>query len=157
VTPLATFERKVFDAFGALVSEFHLRHVRSVIHVPEIAVFFEHETVGLAVKFELGMTPWVELAKITRSNDGSVAARERCGLMFLLSERAPREQLLNMPLEDVDDPKLTIVLEELARQVQLYATDVLRGDFTIFARCRSRAAESLRRTEEELYGTPKSR
>jgi len=118
--PLATFERGVFDA---------------------------RESVGLAVKFELGMTPWVELTQIVRSNNGSIVARGRCGLVFLLAERAPGEKPLDMPLADVEDLKLTVVLKDLARQVQQYAADVLGGDFTIFPRCRIRAQERLRRED----------
>jgi hypothetical protein len=149
--PLPNFENKVFDAFGSLALSFGLRHVRSVIHVPELAVFFEGGSVGLAVKFELSMTPWVELAHIERDDAGHIATRERCGLKYILAERAPLEQPMNVPLEDVDDPKLVTVLRELARQVQQYAADVLSGDFRIFPLCRRRAEENLLRTEEQLY------
>src|ERR1700741_4297452 len=97
---LATFERRVFDAFGSLTSSFGLRHVRSVIHVPELAVFFEGHSVGIAVKSELSMTPWVELAHIVRGDDGHIVARERCGLNFILAERAPLEHHLSEPMED---------------------------------------------------------
>jgi len=150
--PLATFERNVFDAFGPLTSSAGLQHVRSVIHAPELAVFFEGHSVGLAVKFELVMTPWVELAHIVRADDGHITVRERCGLKFILAERAPLEQQTSVPMKDGDDPALAIVLGELARQVQQYAADVLGGDFSVFPLCRRRAEENLRRTEEQLYG-----
>jgi hypothetical protein len=150
-TPLTIFERGVFDTFGSLTSVFGLPHVRSVIHVPEIAIFFENNSLGLAVKFEIGMTPWVEFAHILRDHGGRIVAKERCGLDFILAERSQLEPRLSMPLETVDDPRLIDILEELARRVQQYAPDVLRGDFAIFEVCRQRQEEKLRRTEEELY------
>jgi hypothetical protein len=139
---LAYFEQAVFDKFGAVISEFHLHHVRSVIRAPEIAIFFERDAVGLSVKFELGITPWVEFANILRSEDGTIVSRQRCALKFLLSEVAPTEQPIYMPLEKVDDPKLGIILEQLARQVRRHGADVLRGDFRIFPMCLQRAEKN---------------
>jgi hypothetical protein len=129
--PLGVFEDAVFEAFGSLISDFKLQLVRSMIHVPEIAVFFERGSVGLSVKFELGLTPWVELAHIVRSESGLILERKRCSLNAIVAERAVDEPRLTVRLDDVGDRRLRGILTELARRVRRYASDVLQGNVSI--------------------------
>jgi hypothetical protein len=147
---LFTFEQEVFAAFGALISTFQLHHVETVASGPECAMLFRREAVGLTVKFESGVGPWVQLGRLRGPDEHDGPRRELYDLTFLLQERAPAETQ-TPGMEDIDDPRLAPALEELAKQTLTYGADVLTGDFEVLPKLRQRALENLHRTEHALY------
>jgi hypothetical protein len=149
--PLHTFEEIVRRSFGPVCKKFGLTHVRSLIYGPECSTTFENSVAGVTVHLEMGAGVWVQVGQLHRDKSDKVVRREFYDLSFFLDERAPMEKR-SPRFDDVNDPALSGVVDELARQVSAYAADVLEGDFAVLPRIRERAEENLRVTEARLYG-----
>lgn len=149
--PLQRFKEIVLGSFGLLAARFLLTYVRSTIYGPECSITFENTVSGLTVHFEMGTGVWVQVGRLHRDRSASVSRREFYDLSFFLDERAPTEKRFPR-FDNVNDPGIPGAVDDLARQVSTYASDVLGGDFAILPRIRKRAEENLRLTESQLYG-----
>lgn len=133
-----SFEQKVLEAFRYLIDDYGYQRQSTSIHAPECWTTFRSVTTAVTVHYEIGSTPWVELAELVRDGDRAVE-RRRTSLELLLRERAPDEQTFTAASDD-DIPR---ALREKARQLRTYGDDILRGDFSVFPRQREVAEENL--------------
>jgi len=148
--PLHRFETIVLRSFEPVCMRFGLTRVNSLIRGPECVITFENATAGLAVHCELGTGVWVAVGRLHRDRNGSVIRREFYDLSFFLDERGVKKEP-PVKFDRVDNPGVPRVVEEHARNVSLFAADVLEGDVAILSRIRERAERNLAITEAQLY------
>ena len=148
---LRLFEEIVLRSFGPVCERFRMTHVGSLIYGPECSITFESTVAGLTVYFEIGSGAWLQVGRLHRDQSGKTMRREFYDLSFFLDERAPTEKRPPR-FDNIDNPGVPGAVDALARQVSVFAADVLEGDFTVLARIQERAKENLRLTEARLYG-----
>ena len=140
-TWLKRFEQQVLATFGFLGSDYGFAHTSSLVAGGmQWQIKLRNDTTGVEVSFETGTGPWVML-----SRDG-----EEYGLGYLVEERTGAAVVARR-IDNIDDPALQPALSRLAEQLQTYATDILRGDFSIFPKLRARAEARAREASRHLY------
>lgn len=146
------FERDVNESFSFLKEEFGFQLDKINIHLPEIWMSFVNDTTAVSIIYEVGSTPWVELAR--RGNwHGKLVKAETSSLELLLEERAPS---LSMPECEIGQPgteAFRACLGAKAAALRQFGADILDGNFDVFPKLRILAAENERRRNLDLFGS----
>ena len=138
-----SFRRLAHEKLDFLIAEYGFQESEAKLFLPAMWILFRNATTQVAVHFEYGSGVWIQLGRLTLF-DGRVVAREQYALNFLLSVRAP-DLDREYTLLDFDQDRFADIMGEVAIALKLHARDVLRGDFTIFARLEQVRAERFAR------------
>jgi hypothetical protein len=150
----AAFEQITQEAFSELERSLGFWHVPTTSTGASHTVVFRNATTEVAVNFEIGVPPWVEVA------EASIAGRPdhprgRIGLDVLLIYLGVRERpnhTNESQFIELTDQQLSEALASQAALLYAHAGALLAGDFSIMAPVQVLAYELLREAERTLYG-----
>ncbi len=153
MTDLASeFERDVRESFSFLKEEFGFQPQEVRAHLPEMWVTFASAAAEVTIIYEVGSTPWVELAR-RGTCDGKLVKTETSSVELLLEERAPSTGIPECEIAGPGTEAFRICLRAKAAALREFGSDILRGNFDVFPRLRVRAAENERKRNLELFGS----
>ena len=146
------FARDVWESFGFLTDEFGFQPGEVTIHLPELWVSYSTDATEITIIYEVGSTPWVELAR--RGNwHGKLVKTETSSLELLLEERTPSASILECEAGQPGTEAFRACLRAKATALRRFGADILGGNFDVFPRLRIRAAENERKRNLELFGS----
>ncbi len=149
MTP-SLFVNTVLEAFAFLARDHGYWVALKSLDGRESGVVLRNRTTGIEVIWEAGSPPWVCVSQIG-DPDAEYSPEERYDLGFILQERSPETLKRVTRLSEVDaDPGP--VVRALADALRENASDLIRGDFTIFKSLERKAKTELLRREKEFYG-----
>ena len=131
----SAFENMVEKAFLGLEARYGLKKTETKYVDRGVIVRYQNASTELALNYEIGNTPWLEIADIKHAGNKST-------LGWLLVEKdvekppTPEQAFQPTPLGEKD---LAGVLQKMAQQVQKYGGDLLKGDFTLLPKLSERA------------------
>lgn len=153
MTDLASeFARDVRQSFSFLEEEFGFQPGNVHAHLPEVWVSFSSSATEVTIIYEVGSTPWVELARRSTC-DGKLVKTETSSLELLLEERAPSTGIRECEIAEAGTEAFRACLRAKAAALREFGSDILRGNFDVFPRLRVRAAENERKRNLELFGS----
>ena len=123
------YESLVLLAFEVLMRDFSLRHESTRSILPDYYVKLKGHAVRLDVGYEIDSNLWVAIEALDPANGEK---RDRSSLESLLEARLEGGYHRTKPPKDRD--AVLEILRQKAEQLRQYGTDVLRGNFEVFAR-----------------------
>ncbi len=146
------FERDVCESFNFLKEEFGFQVEEVRVHLPEVWASFFSDVTEVTIIYEVGSTPWVELARRGTWRGKRVKA-ETSSLELLLEERAPSFSMPQCEIAQPGTEAFRACLRAKAGALREFGSDILGGNFDVFPRLRIRAAENERKRNLELFGS----
>jgi len=126
--------------------DYGLQDIQSGSSAAECWVEFRNEKTGVTVSWELGGAVWVELSKWADNKKS-----DRSSLEILLLVLAPHVERASEKVTTAKQMREVLCRKE--QLLRMFASDVLRGDFSIFPRLHEAEKENLRRRNLALFGT----
>ncbi len=129
------FERMVEKAFWGLEARYGFKKTETKFENRSVTVRFQNATTEILLNYEIGNTPWVEIADVHHPKNKST-------LGWLLVEtgvdEAPLPEQAFLPTT-LNEDELEPVLQTMGQQLLDYGADLLKGDFTIMPKLQGRA------------------
>jgi len=131
----SNFEQMLEKAFWGLEARHGFKKTETKFGNRSVIVRFQNVTTEVILNYEIGNTPWLEIADVHDS-------RIKSTLGWLLVEKGienaplPEQAFKPTPLNEVD---LEPVLQKMGQQLLDYAADLLKGDFAIMPKLQDRA------------------
>lgn len=131
----SAFENMVEKAFLGLEARYGFKKTETRYEDRGVIVRFQNASTELLLNYEIGNTPWLEIADVHHAENKST-------LGWLLVEKGaekpptPEQAFQPTPLSEND---LAGVLQKMAQQLQKYGGDLLKGDFKLLPKLRERA------------------
>ena len=131
----SAFESVVEKAFLGLEARYGFKKTETRYENRGVIVRFQNTTTEVLLNYEIGNTPWLEIADVHHT-------RNKSTLGWLLVEQGvekpptPEQAFHPTPLKENDLPA---VLKKMAQQVLEYGGDLLKGDFTLLPKLQERA------------------
>jgi hypothetical protein len=140
------FEGMVEKAFWGLESKYGFKKTETRFENRSATVRFQNATTEVLLNYEIGNTPWLEIADVHATENKST-------LGWLLVEsgvdKAPLpEQAFKPATLNVDG--LEPVLQTMGQQLLVHGTDLLNGDFTVLSKLQARARKYARECSRYL-------
>jgi hypothetical protein len=149
--PFTLFKKGTAKAFAFLITDYGFTHVDTTVHRPECVIRYRNETTGVTVSYEWGGTPSVILSRLNRTAT-DVSEADEIGLKFLAMERCPNGALAG-DYERLKSQSIEEVLSDYAAILRECGTDILTGDFQIFAKLRKLVEAEQRKVNLEMFGS----
>jgi hypothetical protein len=129
------FERMVEKAFWGLEARHNFKKTETKFENRSVTVRFQNATTEILLNYEIGNTPWLEIADVHNPKNKST-------LGWLLVEKgidkAPLpEQAFH--LATLNEDELEPTLQTMGQQLLDHSADLLKGDFTIMPKLQDRA------------------
>ena len=131
----SAFEGMVEKAFLGLEARYGFKKTGTKYENRGVVVRFQNATTEIVLNYEIGNTPWLEIADVHHPENKST-------LGWLLVEQGvdktptPEQAFHSTPL---DESNLSVVLQKMIQQAQKYGGDILKGDFTLLPKLQERA------------------
>jgi hypothetical protein len=129
------FEHLVEKAFWGLEAKFGFKKIETKFENRSVIVRFQNATTEVLLNYEIGNTPWVEIADVHDPVNKST-------LGWLLVEKniekapQPAQAFQSNPLEENE---LEPTLQTMGQQLLDHGTSLLKGDFAIMPKLQARA------------------
>jgi hypothetical protein len=131
----STFERMAEKAFWGLEARYGFKKIETKFGNRSVTVRFQNATTEILLNYEIGNTPWLEIADV---HD----AKNKSTLGWLLVEKgiddAPLPEQAFHPTM-LNENELEPVLQTMGQQLLDHGADLLKGDFTIMPKLQERA------------------
>jgi hypothetical protein len=131
----SVFEGLVDKAFLGLEAQYGFKKIETKYIDRGAIVRYRNTTTELCLNYEIGVTPWLEIANLNNLENKST-------LGWLLVEhgeqKAPTvaQAFRSSPLSD---EQLGVTLQKMGQQVAEQGADLLKGDFAILPKLQERA------------------
>ena len=131
----STFERMVEKAFWGLEARHGFKKTDTKFENRSVTVRFQNATTEILLNYEIGNTPWLEIADVHNAGNKST-------LGWLLVETGveisplPEQAFRPTPLNEGD---LEPILQTMSQQLLEHGTDLLKGDFALMPKLQERA------------------
>jgi hypothetical protein len=131
----ADFENAVNEAFWGLESKFGFKKIETKYVDRSVIVRFQNATTEVCVNYEIGDTPWLEIADVHKAENKST-------LGWLLVERGeqkaptPAQAFHPTPLGAAEF-KATLI--KMGQQITEFGADLLQGNFQLLPKLQARA------------------
>jgi hypothetical protein len=129
------FERMVEKAFWGLEARYGFKKTETKFGKRSVTVRFQNVTTEILLNYEIGNTPWLEIADVHNTGNKST-------LGWLLVETGvdktplPEQAFHPTPL---NESELEPVLQTMGQQLLDHGADFLKGDFTMMPKLQDRA------------------
>ena len=142
----SVFEGMVDKAFWDLEAKHGFKKIETKYADRSVAVRFQNSTTELLPNYEIGETPWLEIADLHNAENKSTLG----WLMVELGvEEAPTPAQAFQPTT-LEDGQLEPTLQKMGQQLREYGADLLRGDFGILPKLQERARKYDRECKRYL-------
>jgi len=131
----STFENMAEKAFLGLEAKFGFKKIETKFEHRTVLVRFQNETTAVLLNYEIGNTPWLEIADLHDP-------QKKTTLGWLLVEQGlektptPEQAFKPTPLAESE---LSGVLQKMTGQVLETGADLLKGDFSRLPALQTRA------------------
>jgi hypothetical protein len=129
------FEHMVEKAFWGLEARYGFKKTETKFENRSVTVRFQNATTEILLNYEIGNTPWLEIADVHKIKNKST-------LGWLLVEtdvdKAPLPEQAFLPTTLKED-ELEPVLQTMGQQLLDHGADLLKGDFAIMPKLQERA------------------
>jgi hypothetical protein len=140
--PFQKFIEAVLEAFQFLIEDFAFELESIGDHAPECTVRFRNKTTGVEVTYDVPELPCVSVAQL---NAKKSAWGKQYGLIYLIEERCPSQNLIGFQAETLTLAQFKPILRHYAQVLKECGSDILKGDFSIFPKLEKRAQKRIRR------------
>lgn len=138
------FDREVLNHFSTavrrhfswLLSDFGFVVFESQIHVPDVWVILRNRTTQVMIDYEWGVGCWVSIGRLT---PWLKRVPEEYSLEDIAEAVDPATRFPDVSSPEYDFERVDEALQKLASVVSSKAANLLRGDFSTFARIKARA------------------
>jgi len=131
----SAFERMLEKAFWGLESRYGFKKNESKFESRSVTVRFQNSTTEVILNYEIGNTPWLEIADVHNAENKST-------LGWLLVEKevekAPSPEQAFRPTT-LNESELEPILLKMGQQLLDYGADLLRGDFALMPKLQDRS------------------
>jgi len=131
----STFERMVEKAFWGLEARYGFKKTETKFENRSVIVRFQNTTTEILLNYEIGNTPWLEIADVHDTANKST-------LGWLLVERgvekAPLPEQAFHPTT-LNEGELEPILQTMGQQLLDHGADLLKGDFAILPKLQDRS------------------
>lgn len=131
----SAFESMVDKSFLDLQGRYGFKKSETKYAERGASVRFENSTTELLLNYEIGETPWLEIADVHDPKNKSTLSWL---LVELGIEKAPTPAQAFRPTS-LDDDKLELALQKMGQQAREYAVALLQGDFSVLPKLQERA------------------
>ena len=131
----STFERMVEKAFWGLEARHGFKKTETRFENRSVIIRFQNNTTEILLNFEIGNTPWLEIADIHKLDNKST-------LGWLLVEKgiekspSPEQAFHPTPL---NEGNLEPVIQLMAQQLLDHGDELLKGNFEVLPKLQDRA------------------
>jgi hypothetical protein len=129
------FESMVEKAFWGLEAKYGFKKTETKFENRSVIVRFQNATTEILLNYEIGNTPWLEIADIQNPDSKST-------LGWLLVEtgvdKAPSPEQAFHPTT-LNEGELESFLQTMGQQLLDHGADLLKGNFTIMPKLQNRA------------------
>jgi hypothetical protein len=115
----------------------------------ECSVRFKNATTGVEIRYEMPNAPTVSVARLGRYGRFS---RDHYGLKFIIAERCPERDVDHILTRSTPDTGFKELLESYAELLKEYATDILKGDFSVFPQLERHVRREMRILRDQTPG-----
>jgi hypothetical protein len=131
----SSFERMVEKVFWGLESKYGFKKTETKFESYSVTVRFQNATTEVLLNYEIGNTPWLEIADVHNADNKST-------LGWLLVEtgveKAPSPEQAFRPTT-LNESELEPILQTMGQQLLDYGADLLKGDFAIMPKLQDRS------------------
>ena len=131
----STFERMVEKAFWGLEARYGFKKTETKFENRSVIVRFQNTTTEIILNYEIGNTPWLEIADMHNAENKST-------LGWLLVERgvekAPLPEQAFHPTT-LNEGELEPILQTMGQQLLDHGAVLLKGDFAILPKLQDRS------------------
>jgi hypothetical protein len=131
----SSFERMVEKVFWGLESKYGFKKTETKFESHSVTVRFQNATTEVLLNYEIGNTPWLEIADVHNADNKST-------LGWLLVEtgveKAPSPEQAFRPTT-LNESELEPILQTMGQQLLDYGADLLKGDFAIMPKLQDRS------------------
>ena len=131
----SVFERMAEKAFWGLEARFGFKKIETRFENRSVTVRFQNATTEILLIYEIGNTPWLEIADVHNVGNKST-------LGWLLVEagidKAPLPEQAFRPAT-LNENALESVLQTMGQHLLDHGADLLKGDFAILPKLQDRA------------------
>jgi len=129
------FERMVEKAFWGLEARYGFKKTETKFENRSVTVRFQNATTEILLNYEIGNTPWLEIADVHN-------AKKKSTLGWLLVEKgidkAPLPEQAFLPTT-LNEDELEPILLTMGQHLLDHGADLLKGDFAIMPKLQDRA------------------
>ena len=129
------FERLVEKAFWGLEARYGFKKIETKFENRSVTVRFQNTTTDILLNYEIGNTPWLEIADVHK-------AKNKSTLGWLLVEtgvdKSPLPEQAFKPTK-LNEDELETVLQTMGQQLLDHGANLLKGDFAIMPKLQARA------------------
>jgi hypothetical protein len=129
------FESMVEKAFWGLEARYAFKKTETKFENRSVTVRFQNATTEILLNYEIGNTPWLEIADLHN-------ARNKSTLGWLLVEtgidKTPLPEQAFHPTT-LNEGELEPVLQTMGQQLLDHGADLLKGNFTLMPKLQDRA------------------
>ncbi|HEY5269790.1 MAG TPA: hypothetical protein VII97_05600 [Anaerolineales bacterium] len=129
------FERMVEKAFWGLEARYGFKKTETKFESRSVTVRFQNATTEILLNYEIGNTPWLEIADVHNTENKST-------LGWLLVEtgvdKTPLPEQAFHPTS-LNEGELEPVLQTMGQQLLDHGADLLKGNFAIMPKLQDRA------------------
>ena len=142
----STFERMVEKAFWGLEARHGFRKTETKFENRSVTVRFQNATTEILLNYEIGNTPWLEIADVHH-----VGNKSTLGWLLVEKgvEKAPLPEQAFHPTT-LNEGDLEPILQTMGQQLLDQGADLLKGDFTILPKLQDRARKYALECERYL-------
>ena len=131
----SNFERMVEKAFWGLEARYGFKKTETKFENRSVTVRFQNTTTEILLNYEIGNTPWLEIADVHNAANKST-------LGWLLVEtgvdKAPLPEQAFHPTT-LNEGELEPILQRMGQQLLDHGADLLKGDFAMMPKLQGRA------------------
>ena len=131
----SVFERMAEKAFWGLEARYGFKKTETKFENRSVTVRFQNTTTEILLNYEIGTTPWLEIADVLNSKNKST-------LGWLLVEtgidKTPLPEQAFHPTT-LNENELEPVLQTMGQQLLDHGADLLKGNFAIMPKLQDRA------------------
>jgi len=129
------FERMVEKAFWGLEARYGFKKTETKFENRSVTVRFQNATTEILLNYEIGNTPWLEIADVHN-------AKKKSTLGWLLVEKgidkAPLPEQAFLPTT-LNEDELEPILQTMGQHLLDQGAGLLKGDFAIMPKLQDRA------------------
>lgn len=129
------FERMVEKAFWGLEARYGFKKTETKFENRSVTVRFQNATTEILLNYEIGNTPWLEIADVHN-------AKKKSTLGWLLVEKgidkAPLPEQAFLPTT-LNEDELEPILQTMGQNLLDQGAGLLKGDFAIMPKLQDRA------------------
>jgi len=131
----STFERTVEKAFWGLEARYAFKKIETKFENRSVTVRFQNTTTEILLNYEIGNTPWLEIAEVH-----NLANKSTLGWLLVEKgiEKSPLPEQAFHPTT-LNESDLDPILQTMGQQLLDYGDDLLKGNFAMMPKLQDRA------------------